>query len=253
MSAGAIRYIALGDSASMDLYAALDAGEIDVAVALERRADAGTVAPLGAASLLVRNDDARWPEFAGRDLASRWPRVTVENLATDGATIGDVFGDQLDQVAESTEEAIVTVTVGSNDLLSAYSSKPRQTLMERIVRDIGGAYDVMLDAIADKLPRARLVLTTVYDPSDRSGSIPGILEDVGKLPLIHLDALNAHIRGAASSRTAAVLADVYSHFLGHGASAEPADRWYWKRSFVEPSALGASEIRRTWLGALDVD
>jgi lysophospholipase L1-like esterase len=253
VSAGAIRYVALGDSMSIDLYPALDAGEIDVAVALERRVDAGTVAPLGAASLLVRNDDSRWPEFAGRDLASRWPRVSAQNLATDGATIGDVFGDQLDQVEESGDEAVVTVTVGGNDLLSAYSSRPRQTLMERIVRDIGGAYDVMLDAIAEKLPRARLVLTTIYDPSDRSGQIPGILEDVGKLPLRHLDALNAHIREAASARDSAVFADVYQHFLGHGASAAPEQQWYWRRSLIEPSAMGASEIRRVWVEALELD
>ncbi|MDB4888358.1 MAG: hypothetical protein JWL61_213, partial [Gemmatimonadetes bacterium] len=30
------QYVALGDSVSIDLYPALDAGEIDVAVALER-------------------------------------------------------------------------------------------------------------------------------------------------------------------------------------------------------------------------
>jgi lysophospholipase L1-like esterase len=253
VTARAIRYVALGDSMSIDLYPALDAGEIDVAVALERRVQAGAVAPLGAASLLVRNDDARWPEFTGRDLSSRWPRVAFQNLTSDGATIGDVFGDQLDALEESTEEAIVTVTVGGNDLLSAYSSKPRPTLMERIVRDIAGAYDAMLDAIADKLPRARLVLTTVYDPSDRTGMIPGILEDAGKLPLQHLDTLNAHIRRAASTREGGLLADVYGHFLGHGATVDPEHRWYWKRSLIEPSALGASEIRRVWLDALGID
>ena len=46
------RYLAFGDSMSIDLYPALDAGEIDVAVALERGPAAGHVAPLGAASLL---------------------------------------------------------------------------------------------------------------------------------------------------------------------------------------------------------
>src|SRR4051812_31795512 len=56
-------YIALGDSMSIDLYPALDAGEIDVAVALEWDAAAGAVAPVGAASLLHRNVDERWPEF----------------------------------------------------------------------------------------------------------------------------------------------------------------------------------------------
>jgi len=248
-----MRYVALGDSMSIDIYPALDAGEVDVAVALERRADAGKIAPLGASSLLVRNDDARWPEFAGRDLASRWPRLTAQQLATDGATIGDVFGDQLDSVDESGEETIVTITVGGNDLLSAYSSKPRPTLMERIVRDITGAYDAMLDAIADKLPGARFVLTTVYDPSDRTGTIPGILEDVGKLPLRHLDVLNGHIRDAAAARPGAVVADVYAHFLGHGASVGAEHRWYWKRSLIEPGAIGASEIRRVWLEALEIE
>jgi hypothetical protein len=41
------RYIALGDSMSIDLYPALDAGEIDVAVALERDPAAGRVAAPG--------------------------------------------------------------------------------------------------------------------------------------------------------------------------------------------------------------
>jgi lysophospholipase L1-like esterase len=246
-------YVALGDSMSIDLYPALDAGETDVAVALERRTDAGAVAPLGAAALLARNDDVRWPEFAGRDLASRWPRLETRMLATDAATIGDVFGEQLSLLEENGGEAIVTVTVGGNDLLSAYSTRPRASLMERIVRDIGAGYDAMLDAIADRLPGATLVLTTVYDPSDRTGHIPGVLEDVGKLPLQHLDALNRHIRELAARRDNAVVADVYGHFLGHGASVEEKHRWYWKRSLVEPSAEGASEIRRVWLEALELD
>ncbi|HEX2780352.1 MAG TPA: SGNH/GDSL hydrolase family protein [Gemmatimonadaceae bacterium] len=253
MSAGSLLYVALGDSMSIDLYPALDAGETDVAVALERRVDAGNVAPLGAASLLARNDDARWPEFAGRDLASRWPRLEMRNLATDAATIGDVFGAQLPALEETSAEAVVTITVGGNDLLSAYSTRPRSSLMERIVRDIGAGYDAMLDAVAERMPRATLVLTTVYDPSDRTGRIPGVLEDVGKLPLRHLDALNQHIRELAAAREHAVLADVYGHFLGHGASVEEKHRWYWKRSLIEPSAAGASEIRRVWLDALELD
>jgi lysophospholipase L1-like esterase len=245
-----MRYIALGDSMSIDLYPALDAGETDVAVALERRSDAGAIAPLGAASLLARNDDERWPEFTGRDLLTLCPGISAEVLATDAATIGDVFDAQLSALREGDEEAIVTLTVGGNDLLSAFAAKPRGTLMERIVRDIGGAYDALLDAIDDRLPRARIVLTTVYDPSDLSGVIPGVLEEAGQLPLRHLDSLNAHIRTCAHSRDNALLADVHAHFLGHGVSVEPDQRWYWKRSLVEPSALGASEIRRVWANVL---
>lgn len=246
-----MRYYALGDSTSIDLYPALDAGETDVAVALERRVDAGAVAPIGAASLLARNDDARWPEFAGHDLASREPHLEPVILASDGASIGEVFGDQLPEVEPTDDDAIVTLTVGGNDLLSAFSARPRAGLMERIVRDIAGGFDALLDAISGTLPNARIVLSTVYDPSDRSGRIPGILEELGPLPLQHLETLNAHIRERGRGRPNTVVADLYAHFLGHGASVEPRFRWYWKRSLIEPSAEGASEIRRVWLRALD--
>src|SRR5258705_10284213 len=94
-------YVALGDSVSIDLYPALDAGEIDVAVALERVATAGRVAPLGAASLLYQNSEEHWPDDVGNDLSSRYPYVTFANLATDGATIGEVFGEQVSQLDTS--------------------------------------------------------------------------------------------------------------------------------------------------------
>lgn len=246
-----VRYYALGDSISIDLYPALDAGETAVAVALERRADAGPVAPLGAASLLARNDDARWPEFTGSDLASRAPGIATSILASDGASIGEVFGDQLPEVEGTDGAAIVTLTIGGNDLLSAFSARPRAGLMERIVRDIAAGFDALVDAIADRLPAARIVLSTIYDPSDRTGRIPGILEELGPLPLRHLDALNAHIRERGRTQPNAVVADLYAHFLGHGASVDQQYRWYWRRSLIEPSAEGASEIRRLWLRALD--
>ncbi|GAC1514732.1 MAG: hypothetical protein NVS1B4_03110 [Gemmatimonadaceae bacterium] len=244
------RYVALGDSVSMDLYPALDVGEIDVAVALERRASAGEVARLGAASLLYANDDARWPEFEGRDLRSHHPAIELVNLAADGATIGDVFGEQIVELGESDAEMLVTLTVGGNDLLSAASSHPDGTLLDRIVLDVTKAYAVLVRAVGDACPSATIVLSTVYDPSDRQGHLPGVL-GARPLPLQHLDALNAGIRSVAASTPNALLADVYAHFLGHGASVDVKEQWYWRRSVVEPAALGASEIRRVWLEAIE--
>jgi lysophospholipase L1-like esterase len=246
-----VRYVALGDSMSIDLYPALDAGEIDVAVALERVASAGAVAPTGAASLLYRNDDQRYPEEQGADLVSWYPGIELLNLAEDGATIGDVFGEQLPRLVESDERTLITITVGGNDLLSAFENRPRRSLIEAIARDVAEAYDFLLDALRRARPNALILLTTIYDPSDRIGRIPGVLEDAGKLPLHVLDGLNAHIRTLARGTPGVALADVYEHFLGHGASVTEADRWYWRRSLVEPNALGAHEIRRVWRDALD--
>jgi hypothetical protein len=245
-------YVALGDSMSIDLYPALDAGETDVAVALERDPAAGQVAPLGAASLFYRNDEAHWPEEIGRDLASRYTGIGFTNLAADAATIGDVFGGQLPELAPSDEPTLITLTVGTHDLLSAVGNRPRGSLLERIARDVANAYDTLLDAIRAERPDSLILLTTVCDPSDRTGVIPGVLPEAGRLPLSALDSLNAHIRQLARQREGVALADAYIHFLGHGATAPEADRWFWRRSFLEPNANGANELRRVWLEAVEV-
>jgi lysophospholipase L1-like esterase len=242
------RYVALGDSMSIDLYPALDRGQTDVAVALERDPAAGRVAPLGAASLLYRNVDDLWPDDAGNDLSSRSPRLTFENLASDGATIGDVFGEQLPRLDESPEPALVTLTIGGNDLLNAYGSRPR--LLDRISADITEAYDFLVDSIRRSLPNGTLIVATVYDPSDRTGKIPGVYDDAGRLPLEVLDRFNDHVRALGRGTPNALLADVYARFLGHGVSVPEKDRWYWSRSLIEPNALGANEIRHAWLDAL---
>jgi hypothetical protein len=243
-------YVALGDSTSMDLYPALDAGEIDVAVALERRASAGEVARLGAASLLHANDAAHWPEFAGRDLVTRVPGATVSILAADGATVGEVFGEQLPLLMPSDAPTLVTLTVGGQDLLSAFASRPGPRRLTGIVRDIAHAYEYLVGTVTHKRPNAVLLLTTIYDPSDRTGLIPGTLEGAGRLPLEHLDALNTRIREIAARTSGTRVADAYAHFLGHGVSVPETERWYWRRSLTEPSAIGASELRRVWLEAL---
>lgn len=244
-------YVALGDSMSIDLYPALDAGETDVAVALERSVAAGSVAPIGAASLLYQNDDARWPEEQGGDLVSRYPGVALHNLASDGATIGDVFGEQLPHLEESDEDTLVTLTIGGNDLLSAFANRPRASLLEAIGRDVAEAYEFLLDAVRRARSNSLILLSTIYDPSDRLGRIPGVLEEAGELPLEVLDGMNDHIRRLAAGTPNTVVADVYAHFLGHGASVPEADRWYWRRSLIEPNAVGAHEIRRVWRDALD--
>jgi len=247
------RYIALGDSMSIDLYPALDAGEIDVAVALERVATAGRVAPLGAASLLYRNSDEYWPDDAGDDLSSMYPGIEATNLATDGATIGEVFGEQLPQLEDSAEPMLITLTIGGNDLLSAFGNRPRKELLARIAADVAEAYDFLVDLMRGRFPHATMLLTTVYDPSDGLARIPGVFDEVPELPIHVLGQLNDHIRTLAAGTPNVLLADVHRHFFGHGMSAEESDRWYWKRSLIEPNARGASEIRHVWLNALRGD
>lgn len=235
---------------SIDLYPALDAGETDVGVALEWDSRGGSVAPLGAASLLHRNVDDRHPEFTGKDLVSRFPDIGYVNAAEDGATIGDVFGSQLPQVQESEVPTLLTLSIGGNDLLSAFANRSSALLLRQVVRDVAEAYEFLVESLRRTRPNSTVLLTTVYDPSDDTRRIPGVFDAEGPLPLESLHDLNDRIRTLAASSPRTGVADVYRHFMGHGVTAPEPDRWYWKRSWIEPNAPGASEIRRLWLDAL---
>src|SRR4051812_25515438 len=242
-------YVALGDSMSLDIYPALDAGKTDVSVALERVESAGTIAPIGAASLFYRNDDATHPDESGNDLASMFPGIGYRRLATDGATIGDVFGEQLSQLGESDDPSIITLTIGSEDLFSAFSRSPKQALLEQIAADLIEAYDLLVGAIRAARPNSLIILTTVTDPSDRTGKVKGILDDA-PLALTAMDAFNSHIRKLTSDSDVLRLADANGAFLGHGATQPEEHRWYWRRSPLELNAVGASELRKLWLETL---
>lgn len=230
-------YVALGDSMSTDHYPTCDVRDLD--------APPSALEPLGAAALLYRNADDRWPEFAGQDLEHRTPGLEFSNLGVDGAMIDDVVTEELSRLGHDSEdpEILVTLTAGGNDLLDALvSGSPLDPAVGRIMR----RYTEMVETLREQLPRATLVLTTVYDPTDRTTLLPGLSQSYGPLPLHYLDRFNDHVRETVRQAPGAVLADVHRHFLGHGVSAPEGERWYWRHNLIEPSARGASEIRRVW-------
>jgi len=218
-------YTALGDSISIDDYPAFDTGGHP---------------GLGAASLFHRNDDRKWPEFRGRDLRTIDSGVAFTNLAADGATTSDVLRYQLPRVRESIDEGIVTITAGGNDmLLNLGSPHPPRHLVEEMVDRI----TTIVEDVAARLPHARILLGTVYDPSDGTRVLEGQRFD---REAEWLARYNDALRNIAHEKRV-TLADIHRHFLGHGTSAGAKDRWYWSGLIFEPNAHGASEVRRLWL------
>jgi lysophospholipase L1-like esterase len=224
-------YAALGDSMSIDVYAG-GRGR-------------------GAVSLLHRNRDVDFPDWTGRDLAALG--YTVLDLTYDGATTAGVLERQLPRLERRPD--LVTLTMGGNDLMGAYGDAAAAQAVIDAVADRGERILNRLVAVAGGA--AQVVVTTVYDPSDGTGAVPG-----GSLPPWpdgpHLvNALNAALTDLAG-RHGAVVADVHAHFLGHGAAAgdpgqpdpRPANRDLWYCGVIEPNAWGAHEIRRTWWDAL---
>jgi len=233
-------YVALGDSMSIDRYPDLDHAD--------RQRLRLPATGLGAASLFARNDDAVWPEFAGQDLATRLPGIHSHFLAVDGATTDDVLGTQiraLQRIAGG-GEAIVTLTAGGNDLLSLIGAADPagDAGVERILRNLDG----ILDAVRDRLPKALLLVANVYDPTDGTGDLEG--HRLRPQEMRWLRDYNAGVGRLGAARGGRLI-DVHGHFAGHGRSAPDAERWYWTGSLIEPGVVGASEIRRLWLAALD--
>ncbi len=225
-------YVALGDSMSIDVYAG----------GLGR----------GAASLLHRNRDADFPDWTGRDLYTRG--FEILDLAVDGALTADVLERQLPRLDRPAD--VVTMTMGGNDLMMTFGDTRSA---EAVIEHVAATGDEILRRLrAVVAGDAAIVLTTVYDPSDGSGAVPGgALPPWPDGPRLIRD-LNAALARLAE-RHGAVLADVHAHFFGHGAAVgdpgqphpQPADRELWFCGVIEPNAWGAHEIRRTWWQALE--
>jgi lysophospholipase L1-like esterase len=229
-------YVALGDSISIDEYAG-GPGR-------------------GGASLLARNRDDDFPEWRARDLSTEYQGLRFFLLARDGATTATLLDVQLPQLVRlAVPPDVVTLTVGGNDLLGAYGDS---RAARRVVETVRSRVDAALRLLRDRhAPAARLIVGTVYDPSDGTGDAEalGLPRWVDAVTVV--GELNAVLRQVAAAHGAAV-ADVHAAFLGHGLSAgdprdpspRPRARDLWYCSLIEPNAWGASGVRLAFWNAL---
>jgi lysophospholipase L1-like esterase len=237
---GLTTYVALGDSMSIDRYPDLDHAD--------RQTLALPVTGLGAASLLARNDDYVWPEFAGRDLVTISPGIDCRFEARDGATTESVLDSQVDALRgiDPGGEALVTLTAGGNDLLGLIGATDRAG--QAGVRAVLDNLDAILGVVRDRLPRAMVLVANVYDPTDGTGDLEGTR--LRPQEMRRLGDCNAGVERLCRQRGARLI-DLHRHFAGHGRSAPAEKRWYWTGSLIEPGMAGASEIRRLWLAAVE--
>jgi hypothetical protein len=225
-------YSALGGSMSVDDYPIFDLVE-QTKQSYKR---------VGAASLLYRNNDQLWPEFTGRDLVHAG-YDSCEIYAQDSARMPDVLGDQLPLVNPATD--LITLTIGGGDLLYILHRFHHTDEIKAEANLLPDEYAWVVDRIHLHAPGATIICTSVYDATDRTGSLGNL-----KIPVDLLYDWNASIKKCSEQRPFTRFADVAKHFAGHGATAAGEDRWFWKGGMIEPSARGASEIRRVWLETL---
>lgn len=155
--------------------------------------------------------------------------VDLVDLTRDGNTSQGVLADLVRAPAAAD---IVTLTAGGNDLLGG---------------DLPRAILVRLHQIAQRIKPlgARVVVNTVYDPSDGDNEVGRRELGLSRLATIELrrrlNALNAGIGKLAAERDFLV-ADLERLFHGHGvASNEP-----WFVNVIEPNLAGATAIAEHW-------
>ena len=175
--------VALGDSISIDDYAG-GPGR-------------------GGASLLFRNRDDDFPEWRGRDLRSLRPAARFALLATDGATTRTLADAQLPRLAAlPAPPTLVTLTIGGNDLLQAYGDT---TSARTVVTSVRSAVSRALDQVSAALgPGGRVVVGTVYDPSDGTGDAARLGLPPWPDAVAVIAELNAGLREVAQAGGAAV-------------------------------------------------
>jgi len=241
------RYVALGDSICIDLYPALD---------LASRRSPELPAGVGAASLLYQNQDWLWPDFAGHDLASYNPEMAFTNFTADGATTTDVLEDQVAVLPADSGPALVTLTAGGNDLL--WMSGSSEEGCTRALRQAERNLREIIRRVRDHFEAVTIIVGTVYDPSDGTaltddgywGYGDSMLKELSRSGL---DGYNDAVAEIAAEE-GCLLADIHGHFMGHGTTVKDrAERWYWQGLIIEPSARGASEVRRLWLRCLEAE
>jgi acyl-CoA thioesterase-1 len=177
--------------------------------------------------LIVRNDDALFPQFKGHDLRSRG-EARLEHRAVDGATIAGL-PSQARAVAPR-GDSVALLTVGGNDLLMGLAGdrgagiKAFERALERFVRD---------------LPIRPVLMGTVYDPTfgEDSRNFLGVEARVARANHRRVNT----VIGAVAARYGR-LVDLHAHFL----TGDPS----WFTRTIEPSLIGASEVRRAFLAAL---
>ncbi len=233
------RYVALGDSISIDIYPAHDAQL--------RYHGRYSTDRLGAVSLLVRNDDQLWPEFRGRDLTTLRPSFRfdphADDLTADGATTQSLLR-QAERIERGDERTLVTITAGGNDLLGQIGSRggsPAPEIFSRLESSVA--------RILELRPNVLVLVGTVYDPSDGTRRLPGYTRTLDR-EAEWLGEYNDLIRQFTRSDSKLRLADIHQHFLTHGLTAPPDEQWFLRESIIEPNARGASEVRRIWLDAI---
>lgn len=180
--------------------------------------------------LLVHNDDKLFPQFRGLDLGAREPAALVHR-AVDGATV-DGLPAQMANLKVPPEECAAIITIGGNDLLCGLAADTGADL-----KRFAAALDAAVRTL--RLRPLPLPLRNVFDPTfgDDSRNFLGVDARIARANHRRVNEFIAQV-----ALRYGALVDLHTHFL-RGAP-------HWFTNTIEPSLIGASEVRGAFLQQL---
>jgi acyl-CoA thioesterase-1 len=182
--------------------------------------------------LLVNNNDQLFPEFQGRDLFTATNEDAVTELRAYDGSFVDALVEQMEDL-EVEEPSIALLTIGSSDLFS------------NLLEDQGSGIEEFaqkLKNFLDALPIRPVLIATIYDSTfgDDSSNLFGAEPTLGRENLRRINAILTSFGGSYGA-----VVDLHAHFL----QGQPD----WFSGVIEPSLVGASEVRRCFLEVIEAN
>jgi len=214
-------------------------------------------------NLLDANDDAKWPDGAGKDFKSLYgPDIKIVKASKAGARAQNL-GGQVNSITGPLEgPVLVTITIGGNDVQAALGklltggdvAPDRESFRGFLDEGIG------LLKTPDKFgPGVEVVvyMTNVYDPSDGTGNFKfatgtkcgGALGfyPAGKATSPDLDPFETIFDDVAAKYKDVHVLDLRAKYNGHGVPA--AETWF-VTDCIHPNAKGHDAIRDLFWDAI---
>jgi hypothetical protein len=231
-------------------------------------------------TLLVKNDDAKYPDWAGFDLATCWGLDATANVvkASKGGAVASVpspnnpsnKGILLNQATglPATLEGPVLVvgTIGGNDVQSGLvtvltgTQAQVQAQIDAFASGFGAAMTELTkpDRFGAGV-KVEVLITNIYDPSGGTGhfyyepsaaTCPGALgfwPDM-KETKSALAPWNAAMTAEAAKHPGVKLLDLAAPFVAHAVATPASTNWFYK-DCIHPSSLGHHAVRSVfWAG-----
>ena len=216
--------------------------------------------------------DHNYPHLVAAALA-----LKLTDVSCGGATTANILdtpqnGAMPQLAAVGADTALVTVTIGGNDIAYSASTircgnagvddrcaaKLDQARIATLGRELPGRLATVLDAIRGKAPNATIVMVTyprvVPPPSERCAAVGLTDADADYFDTLGRQLEDAMV-GAAKAK-GALVADPYTLAQGHGPCAANGDRWVngakpaGSGASFHPTANGHAEMARLVLAAL---